>query len=178
MEEGEEAMMCVIPFFHSFGMTVAMNVGVYIAAKLILELRFDLKSTLEAVQREKPTLFPGVPRLYIAINEGKETPNYDLTSIEACFSGAAPLPIAVAEKFEKLTGGKIVEGYGLTETSPITHANPIKGKRKAGSIGLPVPDTDCRIVDLDDWTKEVEPGGEGELIVSGPQVMPPSVDVQ
>src|SRR5207247_266933 len=96
---------------------------------------------------------------------------YDLTSIRACLSGAAPLPLAVAEKFESITGAKVVEGYGLTETSPITHANPIYGKRKEGSIGLPIPDTDCKIVDLDDWTKEVDPGHEGELAVAGPQVM-------
>src|SRR5439155_10702323 len=89
----------------------------------------------------------------------------------ACFSGAAPLPMAVAEKFESLTGGRIVEGYGLTETSPIVSANPIAGTRKPGSIGLPVPDTDIKIVDLDDWTKEVPPGQEGELVIAGPQVM-------
>ena len=169
--DGREAVICVIPFFHSFGMTVAMNVGVYKAAKLVLELRFDLKAALESIQRERPTLFPGVPRLYIAINEGRETPNHDLTSIRACFSGAAPLPLAVAEKFERITGGAIVEGYGMTETSPITHANPIHGLRKPGSIGLPIPDTDAKVVDLDDWTKEVEPGGEGELIMAGPQIM-------
>jgi long-chain acyl-CoA synthetase len=171
VQDGKEGIMCVIPFFHSFGMTVAMNFGIYVAAKLVLELRFDLKATLASVQREKPTLFPGVPRLYIAINEGKETKDFDLTSIRACFSGAAPLPIIVAEKFEKLTGGTIVEGYGLTETSPITHANPINGKSKFGTIGMPVPDTDCRIVDLDDWTKEMPPGEEGELIINGPQIM-------
>jgi long-chain acyl-CoA synthetase len=161
----------VLPFFHSFGMTVCMNVGIKLAAKLILEVRFDLETTLQAVQRERATMFPGVPRLYIAINEAKETPKYDLTSIKACFSGAAPLPTAVQEKFERLTGGRIVEGYGLTETSPITHANPITGVRKAGSIGLAIPDTDCRIVALDDWTNEVADGEPGELIVSGPQVM-------
>jgi long-chain acyl-CoA synthetase len=169
--DGHEAVMCVLPFFHSFGMTVCMNVGIKLAAKLILEVRFDLETTIQAVQRERATMFPGVPRLYIAINEAKETPKYDLTSIKACFSGAAPLPTAVQEKFERLTGGRIVEGYGLTETSPITHANPITGVRKAGSIGLAIPDTDCRIVALDDWTNEVADGEPGELIVSGPQVM-------
>ncbi len=171
LTDGEEGVMCVLPFFHSFGMTVCMNIGLYLAAKLVLEVRFELKATLDSIQREKPTMFPGVPRLYIAINEGKETSNYDLKSISACFSGAAALPIAVAERFEAITGGNIVEGYGLTETSPITHANPIKGRRKVGSIGMPVPDTDCRIVDLDDWTKEVEPGYEGEIILAGPQIM-------
>jgi long-chain acyl-CoA synthetase len=171
LRDGREAVMSILPFFHSFGMTVAMNLGIHIAGKLILMPRFELGPTLKVIQKERPTLFPGVPRLYIAINEGKETPKYDLSSIRACFSGAAPLPLAVAEKFEAITGGKIVEGYGLTETSPITHANPIEGRRKPGSIGFPVPDTDCRVVDLDDWTKEMPPGQEGELAISGPQVM-------
>ena len=169
--DGQEGMMCVIPFFHSYGMTVAMNLGIYKAAKLILLPRFELEPTLKVIQKEKPTLFPGVPRLYIAINEGKETSKYDLTSIRACLSGAAPLPLAVAEKFERITGSKVVEGYGLTETSPITHANPIYGRRKEGSIGMPIPDTDAKVVDLDDWTREVEPGYEGELILAGPQIM-------
>jgi long-chain acyl-CoA synthetase len=171
VQEGTEGIMCIIPFFHSYGMTVAMNFGIYRAAKLVLMPQFQLEPTLKVIQKEKPSLFPGVPRLYIAINEGKETSKYDLRSIRACLSGAAPLPLAVAERFEGITGSKVVEGYGLTETSPITHANPIMGKRKEGSIGLPIPDTDCRIVDLDDWTKEVEPGQVGELIISGPQVM-------
>ncbi|MFN2589783.1 MAG: long-chain fatty acid--CoA ligase [Actinomycetota bacterium] len=169
--DGAEAVLCVLPFFHSFGITVAMNIGIYMAAKLVLELQFDLKATLASVQREKATMFPGVSRIYIAVNESKETPNFDLTSIKACFSGAAPLPLAVAEKFESITGGAIVEGYGLTETSPIASSNPIKGKRKAGTIGLPIPDTDFRCVDLDDWTKAMPPGEEGELIIAGPQVM-------
>ncbi len=168
---GEDSIMAVIPFFHSYGMTVAMNLAIQNGLKLCMLPRFELDLTLKEIQKEKPTLFPGVPRLYIAINEGKETPQFDLSSIRYCLSGAAPLPLAVAEKFEKITGSRVVEGYGLTETSPITHANPLEGKRKEGSIGLPVPDTDCRLVDLDDPTREVEPGHEGELAVSGPQVM-------
>jgi long-chain acyl-CoA synthetase len=152
-------------------MTVAMNLGVKIAAKLVLMPRFELVPALKVVQKEKPTLFPGVPRLYIAINEAKQTANYDLRSVQACLSGAAPLPIAVAEKFHSITGATVVEGYGLTETSPITHANPLDGRARAGSIGLPVPDTDCRIVDLDDWTRGVDPGHPGELAVAGPQIM-------
>jgi long-chain acyl-CoA synthetase len=169
--EGRESVMCVLPFFHSFGMTVCMNIGIKLAGKLILEVRFDLENALQAVQRERATMFPGVPRLYIAINESPHTPKYDLTSIKACFSGAAPLPTAVQEKFEQLTGGRIVEGYGLTETSPITHANPVSGIRRPGAIGLPIPDTDCRIVDLNDWTKAVGDDEPGELIIAGPQVM-------
>jgi long-chain acyl-CoA synthetase len=169
--DGQEGIMCIIPFFHSYGMTVGMNVGINVAAKLVLMPRFELEPTLKAIQKEKPTLFPGVPRLYIAINEAKETAKYDLTSIRACLSGAAPLPTAVAEKFKSITGATVVEGYGLTETAPITHANPLDGRARPGSIGLPIPDTDCRIVDLDDWTTDVPVGEPGELVISGPQVM-------
>jgi long-chain acyl-CoA synthetase len=171
LRDGEEAVMCVLPFFHSYGMTVCMNIGIIKAAKLVLMPRFELEATLKAIATEKPTLFPGVPRLYIALNEADETKNYDLKSIRACLSGAAPLPLVVAQKFEGITGSRVVEGYGLTETSPITHANPITGKRKEGSIGLPIPDTDCKLVDIDDSSKDVEPGQEGELAIAGPQVM-------
>lgn len=171
IRDGEEAVMCVLPFFHSYGMTVCMNLGILKAAKLILLPRFDLTRTLKAVQKERPTLFPGVPRLYIAINESPLTRKYDLSSVTACLSGAAPLPTAVAETFERITGGRLVEGYGMTEASPVTHANAVFGGRRPGSIGLPIPDTDCRVVHLDDWTVEVPPGEPGELAVSGPQVM-------
>ncbi|MFL5799684.1 MAG: long-chain-fatty-acid--CoA ligase [Actinomycetota bacterium] len=171
LKDGEEAIMCVLPFFHSYGMTVCMNIGILRAAKLVLMPRFELENTLKAIQKERPTMFPGVPRLYIALNEADETKGFDLTSIRACLSGAAPLPLAVAEKFESITGSKVAEGYGLTETSPITHANPIVGKRKEGFIGMPIPDTDCKLVDLDDPSKEMPPGEPGELVISGPQVM-------
>jgi long-chain acyl-CoA synthetase len=169
--DGREGIMCIIPFFHSYGMTVAMNLGISIGAKLVLMPRFELEPTLKVIQKEKPTLFPGVPRLYIAINEAKETAKYDLTSVGACLSGAAPLPLAVAEKFKSITGATVVEGYGLTETSPITHANPLDGRARPGSIGLPIPDTDCRIVDLEDWTKDMPQGQLGELAIAGPQIM-------
>jgi long-chain acyl-CoA synthetase len=171
VKDGEEAIMCVLPFFHSYGLSAVMNVGISRAMKLVLQPRFELEMALKAIDKEKATLFPGVPRIYIAINESEEREKYDLSSIRACFSGAAPLPVAVAEKFEGITGGRLVEGYGLTETSPVTHINPIYGKRKFGSIGLPIPDTDCKIVDLDDPEKEVPPGQEGELCIAGPQVM-------
>jgi long-chain acyl-CoA synthetase len=170
-KEGEEGIMCILPFFHSYGLNAVMSVGIAKAMKLILLPRFELETALKAIDKEKPTLFPGVPRIYIAINESPESKNYDLSSIRACFSGAAPLPVAVAEKFEDISGGRLVEGYGLTETSPVTHINPIYGKRKFGSIGLPIPDTDCKIVDLDDPEKEVAPGDEGELCIAGPQIM-------
>jgi long-chain acyl-CoA synthetase len=171
VKDGEDAIMCVLPFFHSYGLSAVMNVGISRAMKLILQPRFELEMALKAIDKEKATLFPGVPRIYIAINEAKETKDHDLSSIRACFSGAAPLPVAVAEKFEGITGGRLVEGYGLTEASPVTHINPIYGKRKFGTIGLPIPDTDCKVVDLDDPEKEVPPGQDGELCIAGPQVM-------
>jgi len=171
VEDGKEGIMAVLPFFHSYGLSAIMNVAISRAMKVICLPRFELDMVLKAIDKEKPTLFPGVPRIYIAINESPETQKYDLSSIRACFSGAAPLPVAVAEKFESISGGRLVEGYGLTETSPVTHINPIYGKRKFGSIGLPIPDTDCKIVDLDDPEKEVEPGQPGELCLAGPQIM-------
>jgi long-chain acyl-CoA synthetase len=171
LRDGAESVMCVLPFFHSYGMTVCMNLGVLLGAKLVLVPRFEIKRVLKTVQKEKPTLFPGVPRLYVQINESKETPKYDLHSITACLSGAAPLPASVAEKFERITDGNLVEGYGLTETSPVTHANPVLGRRRSGTIGLPITDTDCRVVELGDWTVDVPPGEPGQMIISGPQVM-------
>jgi long-chain acyl-CoA synthetase len=171
LRDGREATMCILPFFHSFGM-LAMNLTILKAGKLILLPKFELKRTLRQIQKEKPTLFPGVPRLFIALNEAPEARRYDLGSITACISGAAPLPQAVAERFEQITGGAtLVEGYGLTETSPVTHANPLQGRRKAGSIGLPLPDTDCRIVDLDDPERTLGAEEPGELCIRGPQVM-------
>ena len=171
IRQGKDVMMCVLPFFHSYGLQAVMNVGIAGGMKLVLLPRFDLTMALKAIAKEKPTLFPGVPRIYIAINASPQTNKYDLSSIRACFSGAAPLPVAVAEKFEAITGGRLVEGYGLTETSPVTHINPISDKRKFGTIGLPIPDTDCKVVDLDDPNKEASRGDPGELAVAGPQVM-------
>jgi long-chain acyl-CoA synthetase len=169
--DGGEGIMCVLPFFHSFG-TVAMNLGLLHGWKVAMLPRFDLKLTLKELQREKPSIFPGVPRLYISLNEAPETQKYDLKSIRACVSGASPLPLAVAKKFEEVTGGaQVVEGYGLTEASPVTHANPVLGKRKEGSIGLPLPDTDCKIVSLEDPDTELPPGERGELCIRGPQIM-------
>ncbi|MFP3881862.1 MAG: long-chain-fatty-acid--CoA ligase [Actinomycetota bacterium] len=172
LEDGEEAGLCVLPFFHSYGMTVCMNIGILRAGKLILIPRpSETDQVLKAIEKERPTLFPGVPRLYIAINEAAADKNVDMTSIKACFSGAAKMPVAVMGRFEAATGATIVEGYGLTETSPTTHANPVVGTRKSGSVGLPFPDTDCRLVELDDPTKEVDQGQPGELLIKGPQVM-------
>jgi long-chain acyl-CoA synthetase len=172
LDEDGEAVMAALPFFHSYGM-MAMNLAILIGAKLIpCPNPRDLHLVLELIDHEKPTLFPGVPRLYIAINEHPDVAKFDLKSIKACVSGAAPLPVAVAKEFERVTaGGQLVEGYGLTECSPVTHANPIDGERRPGSIGLPVPDTDVRIMSIDDPDKEMAPGEAGELCIKGPQVM-------
>lgn len=171
VEEGKEGIMAVLPFFHSYGLNAIMGVGIRKGMKLILLPRFELDMALKAIEKEKPTLFPGVPRIYIAINESPDTAKHDLSSIRSCFSGAAPLPVAVAEKFEKISGGRLVEGYGLTETSPVTHINPLDGNHRFGTIGLPIPDTDCKLVDLDDPEKEVGEDDEGELCIAGPQIM-------
>lgn len=170
--EGTEALLGSLPFFHSFGMLV-MNVAILRAGKLIpIPNPRDLHLVMEEIDKEKPTFVPGVPRFFSALNESPLVKKFDLHSVKACISGAAPLPTAVAERFAEITGGAVlVEGYGLTEASPVTHANPLKGERRAGSIGLPVPDTDCRIVDLDDPDRELGLGERGELCVRGPQVM-------
>jgi long-chain acyl-CoA synthetase len=151
---------------------VALNLGIYSGLKVSMLPRFELKMALKELAREKATLFPGVPRIYQALNESSLTPKYDLKSLKACVSGAAPLPLAVAREFERVTGGaQVVEGYGLTETAPVTHVNPVRGRRKEGSIGLPVPDTDCRIVSLEEPDLEMPIGERGELCIRGPQVM-------
>lgn len=171
LEEGKEALLGPLPFFHSFGM-LTMNVAVRIAGKMVpIPNPRDLHLVLDEMAKEKPTFVPGVPRLFDALNESPLTAKFDLRSVKACISGAAPLPTAVAERFAEITGGaKLVEGYGLTECSPVTHANPLDAPR-SGSIGLPMPDTDCKIVDLEDADKIVAPGERGELCVRGPQVM-------
>jgi long-chain acyl-CoA synthetase len=170
--EGADSVLCAIPFFHSFGM-VAMNLCMLIGGKLVpVPNPRDLHMLLELIDDEKPTLFPGVPRLYIALNEHPDTPKFDLKSLKACISGAAPLPVAVAKEFERVTGGaQVVEGFGLTECSPVTHVNPFDGIRKEGHIGLPIPDTDCKIVSLEDPEREVAVGEPGELCIRGPQLM-------
>jgi long-chain acyl-CoA synthetase len=169
-ERGRDGVMCVLPFFHSFGL-VAMNFGISQAGKLVLLPRFELHMALKQLAKEKPSFFPGVPRLFVALNEAPETREYDLKSVKACISGAAPLPQAVADRFREITGGaNLVEGYGLTETSPVTHVNPFDAPRH-GTIGLPIPDTDCKVVALDDPDTEVPAGERGELCIRGPQVM-------
>ena len=167
---GKEVVMAVVPFEHSYGMTAAMNLPILIAAKIVIISVFELQQVLEQIRHYKPTLFPGVPSMFTLINQAKNVRSYGLSSIKACISGAAPLPVEVQEAFEKLTRGRLVEGYGLTEAGPVTHSNPLYGLRKVGSIGLPLPNTDAKIVDL--LTGEDVPTGQiGEMVVKGPQVM-------
>ena len=168
--EGEERVLAVLPFFHVYGMTTAMNLAVLLAAEMILVPRFEIKQIMQIIEKERPTIFPGVPTMYQAINTVEGVHRFDLSSIRYCISGAAPLPLEVMKRFKELTGAKLVEGYGLTEASPVTHANPLDGLIKEGSIGIPFPDTDSKVVSLE--TGEDLPAGEvGELCVKGPQVM-------
>src|SRR5690625_3117945 len=169
-EQDKEIVLGVLPFFHVYGMTTVMNLSIMYGAKMILLPKFDPEEVLKTIEKHKTTLFPGAPTIYIGLINHPKIDQYDLSSVKACISGSASLPLDVQEKFEEITQGKLVEGYGLTETSPVTHANPIWGKRVNGSIGLPWPDTDAKIVK--EGTLEELPVGEvGEIAVKGPQVM-------
>jgi len=154
-----------------YGMTVALNLAIYTSSTIIILPRFDADELLNTIRKKKPTMFPGVPAIYIALMAHPKVDSFDLSSIRLCNTGAAPMPVEVMRKFEQKTGSKISEGYGLSEASPVTHSNPIEGTRKPGSIGIALPDTDCRIVDPETGTMDVPTGQVGELIVRGPQVM-------
>ncbi|MGM8215547.1 long-chain-fatty-acid--CoA ligase [Bacillaceae bacterium W0354] len=167
---GEEVVLGVLPFFHVYGMTTVMNLSIMMAQKMILIPKFDVEGLLKAIDKQKATLFPGAPTIYIGLLNHPDLGKYDLSSIEACISGSAPLPVEVQERFEKVTGGRLVEGYGLSETSPVTHANLVWGERKPGTIGIPWPDTDAKII-KDGTMEEAEVGEVGEIAVKGPQVM-------
>ena len=168
---GAEVMLGCLPFFHVFGLTVAMMFSISIGAAVVLmpDPR-DVKQMVSNIAKHRVTLFPGVPAMFNGINHASGLSGLDLTSVRSCFSGSAPLPREVLQRFEALTGSKIVEGYGLTEASPVTHANPLNGQRKIGSIGVPLPDTDMKVVSLEDGTPVAE-GEAGELLIKGPQVM-------
>jgi long-chain acyl-CoA synthetase len=171
LQPGEEKLLAVIPFFHVFAMTVAMNMAIANGMQIIIHPRFDIKMVLKDIDDKKPTLMPGVSTLYATINNYKQLDKYDLSSIKMCISGGGPLPVDVKLKFEELTGCALVEGYGLTESSPVTHCNPLFGKQKTGSIGLPLPGTVCEIIDKDDHETILKPGEVGEVCIRGPQVM-------
>jgi long-chain acyl-CoA synthetase len=168
---GESITLAAIPFFHVYGLTVALNYPLSHGATIVLENRPDPTETLKLIRKYHPTELPGIPALYAAMNHLPDVAKYDIRSIKVCVSGSAPLPAEVAARFEALTGGNLIEGYGLTEASPVTHVNPIGGERRAGSIGLPLPLTDQRVVDLEDRHKVLGVDEVGELAVRGPQVM-------
>ncbi|RIK40958.1 MAG: hypothetical protein DCC55_13445 [Chloroflexi bacterium] len=169
--EGKERFLCVLSFSHIYGLTATLNLPIALGATLILAPGFDMVEILTAIRRHRPTIFPGVPGLYIAIDNVPGVRRYGIDSIKYCISGSAPLPVEVQEEFEKLTRGRLVEGYGLTEAAPVTHANPLDGRRKVGSIGIPLPSTEAQIFDLVDGQRVVPAGQIGELAVRGPQVM-------
>jgi len=169
LKEEKEVILCAVPVFHVYGL-LAHTLGIVAAAQAILLPRPKPDVVLEALHRFRPTLFPGVPTLYAGIVDHPRVAEFDLRTRTQCFSGAAPLPPSLVERFEALTGGRLVEGYGLTESSPLTHGNTIQGERRVGSIGVPMPSTDARVVDLDSG-EPLPPDCEGELEVRGPQVM-------
>ena len=169
---GEERYLAALPLFHVFGLTVLMNLSVCTGGCLVLLPKFEVEEVLRTIDKQKPTIFPGAPTMYIGLIQAasKQEKPLDLSSIEICISGSAALPLEVQDQFEKMTGGKLIEGFGLTEASPVTHANPIWGYRKIGTIGVPFPDTEAAILSLE--TGQFLPPGEiGELVVRGPQVM-------
>ncbi|WP_257474924.1 AMP-binding protein [Bacillus sp. MCCB 382] len=170
-KKGEEKMLGILPFFHVYGMTAVLILSVMQGYQMILLPKFDAETTLKTIQKQKPTLFPGAPTIYIGLLNHPELKKYDLSSIDSCLSGSAPLPVEVQQQFEEVTGGKLVEGYGLTESSPVTHSNFLWDKaRIKGSIGVPWPGTDSAVFSME--TGEPLPPNEmGEIVVKGPQVM-------
>lgn len=168
---GKEKMLGVLPFFHVFAMTAIMNITILLGGCIIMLPRFDLGQVIKTIDKKRPSLFPAVPTIYTAINHYKDLKRYNLSSIKYCISGGAPLPVEVKRDFEILTGCVLVEGYGLSETSPVAACNPVDGENKSGSIGLPVPGTYIDIVSLDDNKTNMPIGEKGEVCIRGPQVM-------
>jgi long-chain acyl-CoA synthetase len=174
LEPGKEVVLMAIPLFHVYGMVAGMNFAMSNGASMVMVPNArDLKDVLDNISKYKATIFPGVPALYNGINNHPDVKagKYDLSSIKACISGSAPLLRETKEQFEKLTGGKVFEGYGLSEAPTATHCNPLNGVNKTGSIGMPLPDVDVKIVSLDDGETELGQGEVGEIIINGPQVM-------
>ncbi|MEM9381443.1 MAG: long-chain fatty acid--CoA ligase [Planctomycetota bacterium] len=172
VEPGREVNLVCLPLFHVFGLSVAMNWSVWAGSKMVLVPNpRDIPALVKAITKHRVTLFPGVPALFNAINNFPGIESLDMTSVKSCFSGSAPIARDVQERFETLTKSTIIEGFGMSETSPVTHVNPLYGTRKIGSIGIPVSSTDSKVVDAEDDSKELPVGEEGELLVRGPQVM-------
>ncbi|MFQ5611251.1 MAG: long-chain fatty acid--CoA ligase [Anaerolineae bacterium] len=170
-KETEDKAIAIMPIFHVYGMNAVMNLAVRLAATQVLLPRPEIKDVVDAIVSEKPTFFLGVPALYVALMSFPTIDNIDLTTIKACFSGGSPLPMDVIEQFEKRTGSRIAEAYGMTETASVTHVNPRRGVHKHGSIGVPITGTEARIVDVEDGNKDVPQGEAGELLIKGPTVM-------
>ena len=170
-QDAQDRAIAILPLFHVYGMNGVMNLGVHLAATLILLPRLDIDGLVDAIRSYRPTFFLGVPALYVAVNCHPGIDRVDLTSIKMCFSGGAPLPAEVIESFEARTGARIAEAYGMTEASSVTHVNPRRGVRKYGSVGVPIVGTDAKIVDVETGSHELPPGEAGELLVRGPQVM-------
>lgn len=171
LEHGKETLLACLPYFHIYGLTVSMNMPMLLGGTIVLVPNpRDIPLIIKSIVKHRVTLFPAVPAIYNAVNQQPGIEKVDMSSIKVCNSGSAPLPVDFLKRFEELTGGKIIEGYGLTETSPVTHSNPID-KRKVGSIGVPISDTDTKIVDIQTGTKPVAQGEEGELLLRGPQIM-------
>lgn len=168
---GEERVLSISPLFHVYGMTSCMNLTFYIGGNLILIPRFQPEEVVNIIEQTKPSIFPGVPTMYIALLNYFKVRPFNLSCLKTCSSGSAPLPAEVLKQFNETSGTKVAEGFGLSEASPVTHRNPINGLQKAGSIGIPIPNTDARIVDAATGTAEMTVGEVGELIVKGPQVM-------
>jgi long-chain acyl-CoA synthetase len=170
-EFGKERCLTVIPLFHVFGMTACMNLSIFTGAESILLPRFDLEEVLNTIKNEQPTTFPGVPTMYVAITNHPRAEEYGINCIRTCNSGSAPMPVELLREFERKTGAKILEGYGLSEASPTTHCNPPFAERKPGSVGIGMPSTEYKIVDLASGLEEVPIGELGEVIIKGPQIM-------
>ncbi len=172
MVEGQETILTSLPLYHSYAMTTCMNLGTLSgAALLLIPNPRVLPHILKSINKHHPTLYPGVPALYISLINHPDIGQYNVSSIKACISGAAPLPVEVQQKFQALTGGRLVEGYGLSEATPVTHANPLYGENRIGTIGLPFPSTDAKIMDIENEEQNLPPGEVGALVVRGPQVM-------
>lgn len=167
----DDSFLGVLPIFHGFGMSVAMNTTLFEGGKLILVPRYEPEDLLKTIAKTKPTFFAGVPTMFIGLLNHPEFANTDLSSLRGCFVGAAPLPLEVKRRYEELTGGSLIEGYGLTEAVTAQSANPYLGTDKSGSIGIPFPDVEMRIVDLETGEREVAPGEEGEVVLRSPCVM-------
>ena len=171
LSSGTESILGVLPLFHIFAMTTVMNFAVATSAQMILLPRYELKQALKTIHKKAPTLFPAVPTIYAGINNSDDLSRYNLSTIRYCISGGAPLPLEVKNDFEKLTGCNLVEGYGLSESSPVATCNPLQGINKDGSIGLPVPSTKLSIRDIDNPDQMLPTNETGEVWIKGPQVM-------